>query len=283
MGILHKGESPMSCYALKWIAVVTMFLDHVGAVFGMPPLRVIGRIAFPIFAFLIANGFRYTGSRRKYACRLAVFAVLSKIPYDLLFGGGRITLCTFGRYLPHPQLDNVFFTLLVGLLFLMLRDALYRRFQGTAAVCLSLAALLACSGIAAYCSNDYGAVGVFTVALFGAFDVRRRQDRLPIAVGLLLLAGWNVFSKLLVAGCASLGFDPTSIPGMSLFFPSGKIRLFDLYQFARMAALPLLFAYNGERGIAKDSRFYKAVQYGFYAFYPLHFLLLWGLKYVRVL
>ena len=125
--------------------------------------------------------------------------------------------------------------------------------------------------------------GVFTVALFGAFDVRRRQDRLPIAVGLLLLAGWNVFSKLLVAGCASLGFDPTSIPGMSLFFPSGKIRLFDLYQFARMAALPLLFAYNGERGIAKDSRFYKAVQYGFYAFYPLHLLLLWGLKYVRVL
>lgn len=270
----------MSCYILKLIAVVTMALDHIGYLYGILPLRILGRISFPIFAFLIANGFRFTANRAKYAGRLAAFAVISEIPYDLLFGAWKITICTFGRYLPHPQFDNVFFTLLCGLLFLMLRDFLHSCLPLLPARLLSAVALVAFGGVAAYCNNDYGAVGVFTVALFGVLDVRRVGDRLPLSLGLLILSLWNALSKWIVAGCMALGFDLCGIPGMSLFFSAGAVSPWNLMQILRMAALPLLFFYNGERGISKEMRGYKVVQYGFYAFYPLHLLLLWGIAHV---
>lgn len=76
---------PLTAYHLKLIAVVTMLIDHVGLAL-LPQvtfLRIIGRIAFPIFAFLIAEGCRYTSSRWKYALRLGLFTLISQVPYVL--------------------------------------------------------------------------------------------------------------------------------------------------------------------------------------------------------
>lgn len=93
---------------LKWIAMISMTFDHVGmAVFPQYILfRIIGRLAFPIFCFLLVNGYYHTHDYSKYVLRLFTFALISEIPFDL-FVYGRL-FDTAGQ--------NIFFTLFIGLI-----------------------------------------------------------------------------------------------------------------------------------------------------------------------
>lgn len=98
----------MSSFVLRIIALVTMIIDHTGAVLFPDQvwLRCIGRIAFPLYIFLIAQGCKHTRSMEKYMLRLLVFAVVSEIPYDLAVGTPS-ALWNFAQ-------QNVFWTLLFG-------------------------------------------------------------------------------------------------------------------------------------------------------------------------
>ena len=80
----------ISGYHLKYIALFSMFLDHIGVI-GKAflsknvyfLLRAVGRLSFPLFCFILAEGFFHTKNRKKYQQRLFIFALLSEIPYDL--------------------------------------------------------------------------------------------------------------------------------------------------------------------------------------------------------
>ena len=99
----------LSGSTLKLIAIVTMFIDHLGVVafetqisnYMVPYyiMRLIGRLAFPIFCFLLVEGFFHTRDVKKYALRLLVFAFISEIPFDL----------AFNRQLFYWRHQNVFF------------------------------------------------------------------------------------------------------------------------------------------------------------------------------
>jgi hypothetical protein len=97
---------------LKVIAMVTMLIDHIGYLFlpSMMIFRTIGRIAFPIFAYLIGIGYDHTSSLKKYVLRLFIFALVTQIPYSF-----------FNRNLTfEPYNLNILFTLVLGLIFIHL-------------------------------------------------------------------------------------------------------------------------------------------------------------------
>lgn len=85
----NKSKMGISQEGLKLLACATMLIDHIGAIFfpTIAVYRIIGRIAFPIYAFLLAEGVFHTRNPMKYVLRLLLVAVLTELPYDLLFRG----------------------------------------------------------------------------------------------------------------------------------------------------------------------------------------------------
>ena len=145
-----------SSTALKLIALITMATDHIGMVL-LPEqmwLRAIGRVAMPIFAFCVAEGFTHTHSRARYLLRLAVFALISELPFDLAVSGG-----------VDRSYQNVMFTFALAVAALWSFECLKRKETGwlKLAAWVSVAAI---AGIAALCSTDYGFAGVALVFFF---------------------------------------------------------------------------------------------------------------------
>ena len=110
-----------------------------------PWLRIVGRLAFPIYCFLLCEGLRHTGSLRRYGIRLAVAAVVSEIPFDLLFFGGLTAA--------H---QNVMITLLLGFLAATSIEKLKK--PG-----LKLAAMILAVLLAEVLHADYGGIGVMLI------------------------------------------------------------------------------------------------------------------------
>ena len=157
----------LSGSALKLIAVITMLIDHIGYVFYALPafqkplftalgetvtlyflLRKIGRLAFPIYCFLIGEGLRHTRSPIKYLLRLFVFAVLSEIPYNLMVSG----------QLRCDSHQNVFLTLFLGAL------AIYF-YRSKLSNLLKAVLILLILGLSTVLDADYGTAGMVIILL----------------------------------------------------------------------------------------------------------------------
>ena len=143
----------MSAFVLKIIAVVTMFIDHAGyVIFGkFSFFNYIGRLAFPIFAFQISEGYIHTKNLKKYFLRLLLFAIISQIPFML-----------FHSIISDSFALNVFFTLLLGLICIYIYDKLRYKF-----LALFICALI--GFIAEYACCDYGFYGIAIILFFYIF------------------------------------------------------------------------------------------------------------------
>ena len=121
---------PLTAFHLKVIALVIMVIDHTAAALAIIPmslntfLRRIGRIAFPIYAFLVAEGCRHTRSREKYLLRLGVFALISEIPFDLAFDSNWRTGVPGIDFL---NFTNVFYTMFFAVACIHIWETLRRQ------------------------------------------------------------------------------------------------------------------------------------------------------------
>lgn len=171
----------LSQEGLKIIACVTMLIDHVGAVL-LPKyffLRGIGRIAFPIYCFLLAEGAHYTKNPKKYAIRLGIGVLLSELPFDLAFSGG-----LYWGY------QSVMVTLLLGFIAL-------KCMERTENLLLKVLIVVPFAALAEVCQTDYGASGVALVAMFG---LTRTAPKWLQFLGVLLVLGFVPSAMIRIGG-----------------------------------------------------------------------------------
>ena len=166
----------LSTFALKIIAVTTMLIDHFAILFcGNNEtlyciLRGIGRLSFPIFCFVLVEGFFHTRNRLKYAIRLGIFALISEVPYDI-----------FHHKLFDLQAQNVIFTLFFGFMTIYALDfiSMFRvkypdnllKHIGASRLntILELCAMLAGLGAAYLLHTSYSYAGVMLIICFYVF------------------------------------------------------------------------------------------------------------------
>ena len=143
----------MSSFVLKIIAIISMFIDHVGyIIFGkFSYFNYIGRLAFPIFAFQISEGYIHTKNLKKYFLRLLLFAIISQVPFML-----------FHNLISTDFSLNIFFTLLLGLSCIFIYDKL--KYKSLGIISSILIAL-----IAEYTHCDYGFYGIAIILIFYIF------------------------------------------------------------------------------------------------------------------
>lgn len=185
---MQQRNKPLSGAWLKHIAMVTMFLDHLDKTIlfefqqrypSYAPLQIfsffcqiVGRFAFPIFCFLLIEGFFHTRNRGKYLANLLLFAFISEIPFDLCFNG------VFFLW----QSQNVFFTLALGLCLIWATEELKQRSKYWIIPGLFLF-LLACI-LAMLLSTDYEYFGIAVIAIW---YLLRRQPLLASLAAFLPL------------------------------------------------------------------------------------------------
>ncbi len=239
-----NGIRVLNSLHLKIIACFFMLCDHAWAtvVAGNDWLTLIGRIAFPIFAFQVVEGFFLTHSFWKYFRRMLIFALISEIPFNLMVGGSPI----------YPMHQNVMFTFCLSLLCMYFLEK--ARKKGRAVLVLTAIAVFIVGFLAGFVTFvDYFGYGIWIVLLF--YMTRGMKF------------GWiPQLAGMVYINCFMIGGLVYNIPifGTVLEFPE---------QGTAVLALIPIWLYNGKNGVTN-----KAGKYFFYIFYPAHMLVLFLLS-----
>ncbi|MCR4568634.1 MAG: conjugal transfer protein TraX [Pseudobutyrivibrio sp.] len=250
---MENKQREITGTALKFIAVITMLIDHIGM--GVYErwmsaqlmvdldfsywdhfkfylvLRGIGRIAFPIYCFMLVEGFFHTKNIKKYALRLFLAAVISEVPYNMLSHGKLFFIYN----------NNVIWELLLGLIAMCIMEYINNNgvpfipdkyiIRRVAMVVVMLAAMY----LSDLAGLDYGKAGIGCISVIYFFYGNSKKNRmLGMALGIVVL---SLLSNML--------------------------------EFAALVVLIPMAFYKGARG--RDS---KALRYFFYLFYPVHFVVL---------
>lgn len=241
-----KKSGVLSGNALKIIAAATMFIDHIGYMLfpNILILRIIGRLSFPIFAFMIAEGCRYTKNKLRYFLTVFSVAFVVQLTYYLYDGDLSMgILVTFSLSIPVIYLLQFF----------------KKAFFDGAPVLLKVSAGAALSA---------AIVGVYVLTRFVSVDYGFFGCMMPVAASLLRLpkgAPENGVLKIIDSDAVSVAVMAVLLAIYS--FRSGWVQPYSLF------AIPLLLLYSGERGKFK-------MKYFFYIFYVAHFLVI---ELIRVL
>lgn len=189
---MRERSFGISGFVLKWIAMTCMLIDHMGAVLFPQyiQMRIIGRLAFPIYCFLLVEGAVHTSDIRKYEKRMLLFAILSELPFDLAFYG-KVSI----------EHQNVFFTLMLGLVVI---EQYQRKREKLNNILIFIIAMVA----AGILHTDYGAGGIVLIFCFFVLyqNVFMKQavfilaNSLIYGIGIQSYAGFAAVPMLLYNG-----------------------------------------------------------------------------------
>lgn len=243
---------------LKNIAYVTMFIDHFFAIVFKTYInvytsqgvnmdeandiydigRAVGRISFVLFAFMMAEGFKYTRNTRNYLLRLGLFAFISEIPFDLAF---------YGKIF-YVSKQNIFFTLYLGVLAL----CLIKKFEGE--LFIQINCVILCCMAAAVLKTDYMFMGVLLIV---AFYICRSSFWYQFIVGSAAI--YFGIIMVYVVRYWERGY------ALKTYLKLGISELYGIFAFC------FIYFYNGKKGRQLPKACY-------YLFYPLHLLLLFYIQ-----
>ena len=220
----------MSSFALHIIAMIFMLCDHMWAtILDYEWLTCIGRIAFPIFAFLITEGYIHTSNINKYIKRMVIFAIITEIPFNLMVSASPI----------YPFHQNVLWTFVISLLTLK-----YLNFDNTKNIFKSILIIILAIIIATVTMCDYFGAGVMMVVGFYIFRKSKLlQLLMMIYVNMILLQGYSY---------------PIDIAGYTYYFPQ---------QGFAVLSLIFIWLYNGKQGY--HAKWFKIFCYAFYPLHML--------------
>lgn len=238
----------MTSFVLKIIAIVSMLADHLGNAYfnHITVMNLIGRFAFPIFAFQISEGYLHTKNLKKYFLRLFLFALLSQIPF-MLFN----STFTDGFTL------NIFCTLFLGLLAIFAHDKIVhsnfnvvqnKSINLIIKQCIGIAIAILLAVLSEVCHFDYGFFGIAIIFLFYLF----KNDKLAMVISFVTSCIIKYGITIILHSYNTLYVIWYALLGM-------------------FTILPIIFIclYNGKQG--------KKVKYLLYLFYPVHLIILYFL------
>ena len=184
MSIRYDKLRVLDGTVLKIIAMVSMVFDHVGDMFFPDVLwpRMIGRLAMPLFAFCITEGYIHTSDKKKYLIRMGVFALVSEVPFDLAFEG-KVSL----------NHQNIMLTFFMSILALMLFDLIRgKKNEDTGRysigkTILGSLVIIGTAAVAILIKADYTIFAVISVFLFYLFKDTKHFFRTGVGVAFLAL------------------------------------------------------------------------------------------------
>ena len=251
----------ISAAVLKHVALLTMTIDHLTCFLlkdylqgiGVVSLysstwywlgRVIGRIAFVLYAFMIAEGAFKTHSKVKYAARLLVLAGISIVP---------ASYAQIGKPF-NPKDLNIFFLLFMGLVTIYAWDWIKERIpQNPLSLTVRFAILTASCAVSELTHMQYGLMGILLILVFHIY--RNDFPKMAIAGALVMSVGYIGHS--LVGTDVVRWFTIHSAHLVEDLLSLDRIQIFGLLAF------PFLYYYNGEKGRQLSKWFY-------YLYYPVH-------------
>lgn len=239
---MTEKQFDISSCGLHVLAMALMLSDHVwAAVF--PNVRIltcIGRLAFPIFAFMIVEGYFHTRNFRKYLLRMLCFALISEIPFNLLYSG-------LPFYLFH---QNVLWTFLIALLGIRVMELVRQKGKLPLTIGVYFLTVIVCALSATVLMTDFYGFGVLVVFTFYFFRGRK---------------WWCFLGQLVFLWIINVDIMGGMYYPVELF---GKIYEVVEQGLAMLALIPI-WLYRGRKGYSS-----KGFQYFCYSFYPLHCLIL---------
>ncbi len=238
----NKLNIEVTGFTLHMMAMLFMLLDHmwITVVRGNEWMTCLGRLALPIFAFLIVEGYVHTGNFKKYMQRMFVFALISEIPFNLVSAGSII----------YPFHQNVLWTFLLSLICIHLIEKSRKTQKLWIQIITSILVIAVGYLLSILLMLDYNSAGIMTVLVFYFF----RGNDFIHRLGQFLGVYWINFHLL---------------GGMMYILDFASIQLSIPRQgFALFAFIPI-WLYNGKRGMTN-----LWIQYFYYAFYPFHLIVL---------